>query len=207
MERVYLMDVSVFADPSRRAEACAALSPYRRAKLGCLTAAWDRWRSLGAACVLDAALRPFALREREMTYALREGGKPYFKAYPTLYFSLSHAGSFAMCAISNRETGADLEQARDFSAVRRRFLEEELAAAAPLRLWTLKESYGKLTGRGVAVLDTTTLTFDGGVHILEHGVPADVSFWEAELMPGYRMAVCCAGMEPVRPEITRIGAT
>ena len=35
------------------------------------------------------------------------GGKPFLKDFPGLFFSLSHSGAYAACAVSDREVGQD----------------------------------------------------------------------------------------------------
>ena len=47
----------------------------------------------------------------EIQIALSPFGKPYIKNLP-VYFSISHSGDFAVCAVSNEEIGIDIEQIR-----------------------------------------------------------------------------------------------
>ena len=87
-----------------------------------------------------------------------EQGKPYFKEYPWLHFSISHSGEYWLCAISQQELGLDVERIRTVDAVKlsRRFFhpkEHDYLRAHPedfFLLWTAKESYVKYTGRGIA---------------------------------------------------------
>lgn len=79
-------------------------------------------------------------------------GKPYFSEEGAPHFSLSHTKALAVCALAHTPIGIDTEpQDRVVSpAVARRFL----CGAPPseaLLAWTKRESYGKLTGEGVAV--------------------------------------------------------
>ena len=39
-------------------------------------------------------------------------GKPFFPDRPEIFFSLSHARRFVMCAVGDRPVGADIEEAR-----------------------------------------------------------------------------------------------
>lgn len=98
---------------------------------------------------------------RDMRLVRPEGGKPYLEGSP-FRFSLSHTGNVAACALATEEVGLDLEAVRtEPKGVAARFFtaEEnaELDAAAPgernqlfFTLWTAKESYLKLTGKGLA---------------------------------------------------------
>lgn len=85
-------------------------------------------------------------------------GKPYF-ANSTLHFSISHTKNHAFCCLSEHNIGIDAEEAgRDIDprlaekilsdAEKARFHAAANKKAALLRLWVLKESYAKLTGRG-----------------------------------------------------------
>ena len=87
-----------------------------------------------------------------------DGGRPRFASGP-LFFSLSHSRTLAVCALSDREVGADAETVRPVRpALPRRILpEEELRwmerqpgpDRAFLALWTAREAWAKRTGRGL----------------------------------------------------------
>lgn len=90
-------------------------------------------------------------------------GKPYFVLHPQLHFNLSHSGRYAVCVLSDTPVGIDIEGSRTFrNALAKRFFSEAecgwIKQAAEkqaqecrfFRLWTLKEAYGKATGRGLA---------------------------------------------------------
>ena len=85
-------------------------------------------------------------------------GKPYFVG-SSLHFSLSHTKDHAFCCVSDRNIGIDAEERErdiDLRLADKLLSPTEKAsfdAAADkrdclLRLWVLKESYAKLTGRG-----------------------------------------------------------
>lgn len=87
-----------------------------------------------------------------------ENGKPYIKGNP-VYFSISHCDGLAVTVLSKAPVGVDCESVRRTSgAVMKRCYgdretEHILTSAdsdrAFSRLWTLKESYAKMTGEGV----------------------------------------------------------
>ena len=88
-----------------------------------------------------------------------EAGKPYF-ADGGPHFSISHTTNHAFCCVSERKIGIDAEEIgrRVDLRLADKFLspyEKTLFDAAMdkqdclLRLWVLKESYAKLTGRGI----------------------------------------------------------
>lgn len=85
-------------------------------------------------------------------------GKPYFQD-SSLHFSISHTQNHAFCCLSTQNIGIDAEECSrriDLRLAERILSPAEkvhfAAAADPrdclLRLWVLKESWAKLTGRG-----------------------------------------------------------
>jgi len=88
-----------------------------------------------------------------------EQGKPYFPD-SDLHFSISHSKNHVFCCLSHRNVGIDAEECdRDIDLrLAEKFLspteKRHFAAAADkqaclLRLWVLKEAYGKLLGKGI----------------------------------------------------------
>ena len=88
------------------------------------------------------------------------GGKPFFPTLPHCRFNLSHSGPYALCALGDREVGADVEVIRP----RRPFLPQKVLSAREFAwfqgrgcrwedfytLWTLKEARVKHSGAGLA---------------------------------------------------------
>lgn len=128
----------------------------------------------------------------QLSYVYGPGGKPFFRDFP-LFFSLSHSGGYVLCAVSGRETGADIQKvqsvdtgklaARFFAAEECEILGQCRTAQESqhcfYRLWTRKEALGKLTGRGVAEVLGQNVWQDGDCIWLELSCP-----------PGYQGAVC-----------------
>ena len=86
--------------------------------------------------------------------------KPYFVEHPELHFNLSHCDGLAVCLLSSTECGVDAECRRQVrpGILRKVFTSEEqqlvLGSSDPdlefTKIWTLKESYVKAIGRGIA---------------------------------------------------------
>lgn len=107
----------------------------------------------------------------EIELYFSEKGKPYLEQNP-FFFSLSHSGGRVLCAVGDKEIGADVQTVRPVkdSLVKRVLCENERKIYEahdnkPLcftKLWTLKESYLKYTGEGIAAgLDG--LDFSSGI--------------------------------------------
>lgn len=87
-------------------------------------------------------------------------GKPYLSAYPFVCFNISHSGPYVACAVCDRPVGIDVQVIRPYhpKVAGRVCAPEELqqieTAADPAaeftRLWTRKEAYLKMVGRGLA---------------------------------------------------------
>lgn len=115
-------------------------------------------------------------------------GKPFFPTLPNRWFSLSHSGGLALCALSHAPVGVDVEVVRP----RRSGLPQRVLSPGELacfdgswedfyRLWTLKESWCKR--------EDVSLYPPGAV---EAPPPCPNKSYAGE---GWRAAVCC-GDEP-----------
>ena len=173
------------------------LSQYRKEKLARITAPKAYALSLGAELLLMAALQELNGPMPPLEVICGEGGKPALQDGPE--FSLSHSGERVLCALSDEAVGADLQQLRPCNpALARRFftgaeeawLEEQRERDQAFSLlWSLKESYVKFLGSGIAGghLDSFTVRVlpDGRARI-DGG---SVKLWYA-VCGGYVMAVC-----------------
>ena len=102
-----------------------------------------------------------------------EQGKPFLLG-SRLHVSLSHSGGYAAATIADVPLGLDLQSLRDISprVLKRLYSREEnawikLAEGAEgqkraVRLWTMKEAYGKLLGRGIFTGPAFCAAFCGG---------------------------------------------
>ena len=108
-----------------------------------------------------------------------EQGKPYF-ADGCLHFSVSHTKNHAFCCLSKRNVGIDAEECdRDIDLrLAEKYLspteKQHFAAATDkreclLRLWVLKEAYGKLLGKGIGnyLAETEFSPDDSGIQIID----------------------------------------
>jgi len=181
---------------------------------------WLRWldgetraRILDQRNPQDAATR--LCTRRLLLYAIRDAcgvdaqslklartpaGKPYFTGPGAPHFSLSHSGAAAFCAVHGAPVGADVERVRRVEpALARRVMSEcELAAFKGstdkdgffFRIWTLKESYLKQTGQGIACeLRSLSFTLEGDAVMFN--VPG-YTFGLYSLWDGYQAAACLA---------------
>ena len=223
--RLYLADVTPLNSPELFARAYTALPKERREKADRLHRTEDKCLSVGAWLLLMRALRDSGLYPSTLTVAIGENGKPYFPSAPHIGFSLSHAGHYALCALSDRPVGCDIEAIRPFDArlPRRFFTPEECAdldalpspeekSARFCAFWTLKESFVKAIGKGltlplntfrVEVSDTPTVVTPTVVTPTVVRQSFDTHPWFTCTLPapdGYRAAIC----SPVPPDAVEV---
>lgn len=153
MFEVFFVDVrSVDAKKAKRLCCTERLRKLERLKNGAQISA-------AAEMVLIKAVRHF-YRDASLPlrYKRNQNGKPYLTDYPKLYVNISHSGDWAMCAVSDREVGVDIQQHKNIRKgfAKRFFTEEERAYIADSKerffeVWTKKEAYVKAVGVGISV--------------------------------------------------------
>lgn len=103
----------------------------------------------------------------ELVLEKNENGKPWIKDHPEFYFNISHAGDYVVLAYGDVPLGVDIEQIRGKDNLRvagrcftgreyayvsgQKEADDSLSAERFFYLWTMKESYLKLTGDGISV--------------------------------------------------------
>lgn len=203
-------DVRCLANRMLFQEKYKLLSPYRQQKIALLKHEKDKYRSLAAGLLLDHALGIYGLREKSAEYEIGEWGKPVLKYHPQISFSLSHSGDYAICTVGEGPLGNDIERVKEGRlAVADRFFaggelawlyEAEEDAQRNLRmfrLWTMKESFLKATGRGMSLsLKDFSIHVDeaSGRPRVRHTFDGKYySMREYREIEGYCTAVCCQG--------------
>lgn len=204
----YYIDVTQFENESLFQEKLNLLSPYRQQKIALLKHEKDKNRSLGAGIALDHALETYGLRERGIEYEFGEYGKPALKYHPNIHFSLSHSGDYAICSIGDKPMGNDIELIKPgrLKVANRFFAKEELkwmyavrdeeeVTRRMFRIWTMKESFLKATGKGISLpLEDFTVVMDEEQNRIRVKHTFNAKYYHMKEyydIPGYRVAVCC----------------
>ena len=200
---------------------------FRREKVLRLRREGDRALSLGAWLLVQQALEE-AGYPRDLAPARGEHGKPEFQEIGEQFqFNLSHSGSRALCVVSHspegkaQAVGCDIQEIgeADLRLAERFFTQEEaesvFALATPeerrerfYRLWVLKESFLKATGKGLTLgLGSFTVrTRPDGTAWVWGSMGRGYRLEEVTVAPGYRAAWCTAGEEAPRGvEEVRLG--
>ena len=130
----------------------------------------DKYRSLLAGYLLRVALECEGMKYEDMCFSVKETGKPFIQNAPFIHYSLSHAGNYAVCLISDRSVGVDIEtktkkvfeHEEQLENIAKKILSEEeyeafghcindKKAEMFLQFWTRKECYSKADGRGLGI--------------------------------------------------------
>ena len=166
MTRLYIADISGIDIAS----ALSRVSEYRRDKVSRIKPEAEKRRSLGAELLLHRAFG------EGFEYGIADGGKPFAEG---VYFSLSHSGDFAVCAVGDAAIGVDIDYPRKnpLPLARRFFSEEEYAEIEEsdhpdetfCALWVLKEACIKCSGDGIRGLSETRISDYFTRHITHEG--------------------------------------
>lgn len=197
-------DVSALEDDLLFEAAYARATEERKRKTDRYRFRRDKCASLGAEQLLRHALERIGVHD--FSCFCGETGKPYLAGLDGVFFSLSHSGSFALCAIADHEIGADVETVRNIDMkIAKRFFcagEYELIAAQEsdearsdrfFRYWTLKESFLKATGFGLRLpLNRFEIVLHDGISVVQDADARSFYFREYDGIPDCKCAVCTA---------------
>lgn len=201
---VYAADVTALSEPQLFAEAYAAVSPERRETADRYKSDNDKRLALGAELLLRYGLLEAGYKDFPLSFSLGDNGKPYLSD-GSIYFSISHSGNWAVCAVSDCEIGCDIEKIRPVDLkLSCRFTAKEhdyIMSANPdeqlglfFRCWTLKESFMKATGRGLSLpLNEFQIVMDDEISVIQSADERSFSFREFDEIKGFKCAVCAAG--------------
>lgn len=219
--------ISEIGDDSLWPRYDALLSEDERARQARFRFARDQRRFLVTRALVRTVLSRYAaVRPEEWIFSAGPRGRPAISAPPPasiLEFNISHSCDLVMLGVtSGRALGIDVEsvEAREaeIDGLDRYFAPEESAALLSLppaarrrrffELWTLKESYIKARGLGLAIaLDAFRFELTGERGLTLHmrpelgDSPGGWRFWQLAPRSGYLAAVCAARGEKAAPRI------
>ena len=150
-------------------------------------AAQQHWH--GRRLLAQALKEEYQIDFTEDMIALMANGKPCFKELP-IFFNISHCSGMAVCALADVPVGVDVETGRRvkdsimhrvLSPWEQAYVKEQVYVKEQpesverfLELWTLKESFIKMTGEGLRIpLDTVDFrlreSIEAGKAVAEDG--------------------------------------
>lgn len=202
MVYVYIKNVKNLPDPWEVPAIMDGLPESRKQKICALKQLDARKQSLGAGLLLQQVLSMRGRDSAEVT--CDTNGKPMLDG---IYFNLSHSHEIVVCAISELPVGCDVEKVqsgavkvagRFFTEHEKAYLErfsETERIGEFFRLWTMKESYIKMTGEGMRLaLDRFEIVIAEETSVYRDGERSDCFIKEYEI-PGYKLSVCARERE------------
>ena len=118
----------------------------------------ERGENILGRILLHKALRETSAGDYTVEYIANE--KPVLRSEKGLCFNISHSGDFVVLALSDNEVGCDIQEIRNYNprVAKRNYSEKETQLIEDsenkdesfIRLWALKESVLKFTGKGLS---------------------------------------------------------
>lgn len=162
-------------------------------------------------CVLGEVMlryileKHFKCENQKIEIAHTEYGKPILKNKKNLFFSFSHSGEWAICAVGNKNLGIDVERIEEinimdiysiFSLSEQKWLdmfESSRKIQMFYKLWTLKESFVKYNGMGLGYsFDSFSFKLTNSeILLFENNIPnRSVSFLSNKIDDKHWYALC-----------------
>lgn len=176
MLKLYCCDVSLFSDEDFL-KLYQQSDHVRQRKVDRLQNEPAKKLSLAAGMLARLGIaRHLHLEPTDISFKREKNGRPYAVGLD-IYFSLSHSGTLAVCAISDTPVGIDVEQIHKthLKVARRCFTEQEQYYVFGKKgrpqikfyeIWTKKEAYVKLMGLGVSDFATFDVMKNEKIHTI-----------------------------------------
>lgn len=206
MTKLYALDLRYYEN-GRWRDLLAKLPPERRQKALACRFDPDKMRIACAGYLLQTVLEQAGIPAEEQLFAENQWGKPFLVNHRDVHFSLSHSGIWAVCAISDANVGVDVELPRCGVAVAKRFFRpEELEGLEDLdryhqvdalnRLWTAKEAFVKMLGKGLTLPLDSFIVRLGDTAELEQDYTGRSYRLHEYRLGLYRVCLCTTGPRP-----------
>lgn len=198
MVDLYAIDIKELPDAKKNPEVLYDISSKRRKKVMEYLHADDRKRCFGAGILLSKVLPLYGESPEKITF--EPNGKPKSEK---ICFNISHSGTLVICAVNERPVGCDIEKIENEpKGIAKRFFHHneihylqtfhnETRNEMFFRLWTLKESYIKMTGEGlhIPLKDFEILLNDEKIQVRRENKILPCHIMEY-FIPKYKVSVC-----------------
>ncbi len=175
--KIYSYNISQ-TDESDYIKWFAAMSEERKETVRKLAVPQKQKLKIAADYLCRKAISEFCgISPEQIQFSVAEFGKPYINGIDA-HFSISHSGDMVVCAVSDKETGIDIEKIRKTNPrSSQKFAsesEEKYISSHEnglFEIWTLKEAYFKCIGTGLGS-DIKNVSFDiseSGIKCSEKG--------------------------------------
>ncbi|MCP5051431.1 MAG: 4'-phosphopantetheinyl transferase superfamily protein [bacterium] len=186
-------------------ELMECVDPSKKVRLRRFVREEDRLRGLfGDLLIRDLITQKTGLANEDIEFGTNDYGKPYLKNQGDFHFNISHSGDWVVAAIDDMPVGIDIEQIQhiDLDISKNYFSNDEHRdlmgksdrIAYFFTLWSLKESYIKILGKGLShPLNAFSIQFIGQDEIVINvdGYPLkNVFFAQYDIDENYKMGLC-----------------
>jgi 4'-phosphopantetheinyl transferase len=157
---IYALDISVMSEQQYK-KAVEFVESDRRKKAENLYKYEDKKRCIGAGLLMRWLIEHIMnADEKNAKVKYEKFGKPFIEG-SSLHFNISHSGKWVVCVVSGVPVGIDIEEIQNIESEVLKYCmtEQEIVFLMTMsrdlrnynfiRLWTLKESYVKMTGTGL----------------------------------------------------------
>lgn len=172
----------------------------------------ERQKAAGRYLLEKALEQHFPQALENLAIGTKEGGKPYLLHQKSVFFNISHSGTYVVCGISDAEIGVDVECVKkNRLEVAKRFFhpaewkilqdkKEEERNILFYRYWCAKESFLKYTGEGLKrSLASFRIVWNGKEgQVYEEEKLLPVVCREYDVAEGYICVICTEQKDPVQ---------
>ena len=197
MVHLYAANIGSLPDPKEHPEILEGLWEERKEKALRMKLESGRKQCAGAGLLLKAVLENHSISMDTLRYG--DNGKPQVDG---ICFNLSHSEDWVICAVSDKAVGCDIEKiSEEKTKVAKRFFavsenehlsgfEGDVGTSEFFRIWTMKESYLKMTGEGISFpLNRIEFKLGEPIGVYRDGEKCDCHVREYEIL-GYKVSVC-----------------
>lgn len=197
MIHTYITPITTLPDPKEHPELMQSLPLSRQEKILRHRFEDGRRESLGASLLLQKVLADYGKEIDEIYLGAHE--KPQVDG---VFFNVSHSHEWVCCAVSENHVGCDIQKIlpEPKRVAERFFHKNEISYLEQFagdqrnqefcRLWTMKESYVKMTGEGMYLpFDKFEICIDEDVIVNRDGGRCSCAIKEYRV-PGYCLSVC-----------------
>lgn len=199
---LYAADIKPLLEKNAYNDIRKKLSPQRQQKADSFIFEKDRLLCAAAGLMLEQGLRDRSIISRDLAY--NEYGKPYLSGVQGFHFNISHSETLAVCAVSDKPVGADVEIIRHFDDDLCNYVyhESEIGQVKSLcrnsspdvlftTLWTIKESLMKYFGTGLSLHPKKIeIDLNGTITAKCERFDASDLFFTVSQHSGYVITVC-----------------
>jgi len=157
---LYIYDEIIELDDNFHERMISLLSEQRREKVQNLRSDKKKNASAVAYLLLRLALKEEYGIDEIVEFDYIDNKKPVLREHPNIHFNLSHSLNTVACAVANTDIGVDVQQIDKIkdNVAKRVLTEDEFACFQHTdnpdeffcEIWTIKESFLKLTGKGIS---------------------------------------------------------